>query len=236
MLGIAVLAGCSDTVGGTAVRPMPSGAPRDLAAILPSGAEVSQAAGNPLADSGAAVIGGIDVLPDGIRDDTGATPIECLGPVSPFMRVVYEGGDVRGAGWQEFSNYGGGQTVSSVDAGVVEFDSDAEAQRMFGAFVTRWKACEGTTVTTALHNSAGLELYQKITDVTVDGAVLSATVVNSDNQGDATFPTERAVGLADDCVVDVDVAVTAGTPAQQSASGRAVKLVATMRAKVAGAR
>jgi hypothetical protein len=62
--------------------------------------------------------------------------------------------------------------------------------------------------------------------------VLSATVVNSDNQGDATFPTERAIGLAADCVVDVDVAVTGGTPAQQRASGRGAGLAATMQDKV----
>ena len=62
--------------------------------------------------------------------------------------------------------------------------------------------------------------------------MLSATVVNSDNQGDATFPTERAVGLAADCIVDVDVAVTGGTPAQHRASGRAVSLAVTMQHKV----
>jgi PknH-like extracellular domain len=227
-----VLAGCTSTVGGIAARQVSAGEVRDLATILPSGAEVSRAAGNPLADNGSPVIGGIDVLPNGIRDNDAARPIECLGPVSPFMRIVYEGGDVRGAAWQEFANYGGGQTVSSVDAGVVEFASEAEAQRMFGSFVTRWQACEGKTVTTALHNPANTELYQTITDVTVDGAVLSATVLNSDNQGDATFPTERAIGVAADCLVDVDVAVTDGAPAQQRASGRAVSLVTTMQDKV----
>jgi hypothetical protein len=202
---------------------------RDLAAILPTAADVSRSAGNPLAANGAPVIGGIEVLPNGIRDNDDANPIECLGPVSPYMRVVYEGGDVHGAGWQEFANYGGGQTVSSVNAGVVQFASDAEAQRMFGTFVTRWKSCEGKTVTSALHNSANTELYQKITDVQVHGPVLSATVLNSDNQGDPIFPTERAIGLAADCVVDVDVAVTDGAPVPYGAPGRAVSLAATMQ-------
>ncbi len=172
------------------------------------------------------------MLPNGIRDNNDANPIECLGPITPFMRVVYEGGDVRRAAWQEFSNFGGGQTVSSLDAGVVEFGSEAEAQRMFGGFVSRWKACEGKTVRSVLRSPANTELYQKITDVKVDGPVLSATVINSDNQGDATFPTERAIGLAADCVVDVDVAVTGGTPAEQRASGRAVSLATTMQDKI----
>ena len=164
-VGIAVLAGCTSTVDGTAARHDPVSAVRDLAAILPSSAEAGQAAGNPMSDNGFPAIGGIDLLPNGIRDNNDANPIECLGPVTPFMRVVYEGGDVRRAAWQEFSNFGGGQTVSSADAGVVEFGSDAEAQRMFGAFVTQWKACEGKTVRSVLHSPANIELYQKITDV-----------------------------------------------------------------------
>ena len=148
VVGIAVLAGCASTVDGIAARREPVSAVRDLAAILPTSAEAGRAAGNPLPDNGLPEVGGIDVLPNGIRDNDDANPIECLGPVTPFMRVVYEGGDVRRAAWQEFSNFGGAQTVSSVDAGVVEFGSEAEAQRMFGGFVSRWKSCEGKTVRT----------------------------------------------------------------------------------------
>lgn len=232
VVGIVMLAGCTSVVEGTASRQRPGGSVRDLAAVLPTSAEVGQAAGNPLPDTDFPTFGGIDVLPNGIRDNAGADPIECLGPITPFMRVVYEGGDVRRAAWQEFSNFGGGQTVSSVDAGVVELGSETDAQRMFDGFVARWKECEGKTVRTPLHNQAGIELYQKITDVKVDGRVLSATVINSDNQGDAAFPTERAVGLAADCVIDVDAAVTGGTPAQRQSSGRAVSLVRTMQDKV----
>lgn len=134
------------------------------------------------------------MLPNGIQDNSGATPIECLGPATPFMRVVYQGGDVRRVGWQEFSNVGSGQAVSSVDAGVVEFASDTEAQRLFADFAARWKSCEGTTVRSTLPGPANTELYQKITDVRVDGPLVSATVINSDNQGDAAFPIERAIG------------------------------------------
>lgn len=230
MVGIVVLAGCATTVGGSAVRDSRSTAARNLAAILPSSAEVSDAAGNPLSDNGSRpAIGGIDVLPNGIRDSNTVNPIDCLGPVSPFMRIVYEKGEVRGAAWQSFSNYGGDRTVSSVDAGVVQFGSAAQAQAMFGDFVSRWKACAGTTVTTYLHNADNTELYEKITDVRVDGAILSATVINSDSQHDAEFPTERAVGVASDCIVDVDAAVTDGT---RKPAGRAANLASTMLGRV----
>jgi hypothetical protein len=230
MVGVVVLAGCSTTVGGGAVRDVRGTAARDLAAILPSSAEVSDLAGNPLSDNGSRpMAGGIDVLPNGIRDSSAANPIDCLGPVSPFMRVVYESGEVRAAAWQSFSNYGGHQPVSSVDAGVVAFGSAAQAQATFDDFVSRWKSCEGTTVTTYLHNADNAELYEKITDVRVDGAVLSATVINSDNQHDTQFPTERALGVASDCIVDVDVAVTDGT---RTPAGRAVNLATAMLDRV----
>ena len=234
MVGIVALAGCTTTVGGGAVRGAGSAAALDLAAILPSSAEVTEIAGNPLSDNGSRpAVGGIDILPNGIRDNKAANPIDCLGAVSPFMRIVYEKGEVRGAAWQAFSNYGGHQTVSSVDAGVVEFGSEAQAQAMFGDFLSRWKACEGTTVTTYLHNADNAELYEKITDVRVDGAVLSATVINSDNQHDVEFPTERALGVASDCIVDVDAAVTDGT---RKPAGRAVKLATAMLDRVDRAR
>ena len=82
MVGVVVLAGCTTTVGGGAVRDGRSSAARDLAAILPSSAEVSDIAGNPLSDNGSRpTAGGIDALPNGIRDNSAANPIDCLGPV-----------------------------------------------------------------------------------------------------------------------------------------------------------
>jgi len=234
VVGVVVLAGCTTTVGGNAARDERSTATLDLATILPSNAEVSLIAGNPLSDNGSRpTAGGIGVLPNGIRDNSVANPIDCLGAVSPLMRVVYEKGEVRAAAWQTFSNYGGEQTVSSLDAGAVEFGSTTQAQATFGDFVSRWKACEGTTVTTYLHNADNAELYEKITDVRVDGAVLSATVINSDNQQDVQFPTERALGVASDCIVDIDVAVTGGS---RKPAGRAVKLATAMLDRVNQAR
>jgi PknH-like extracellular domain len=231
-----VLAGCTTTVGGSAVRETGTASRGNLAQILPTTDEISTAVGNPLADNGSPAVGGIEVLPNGIRDSTMARPIDCLGPVAPFMRVVYEQADVRGAAWQQFSNYGAHEVVSSADTAVIEFSSDAEAQRVFTSFVAQWKACEGTTVTTYTHNADNTELYGTVTDTLVAGPVLSTTIINGDNQQNAQFPTERALGITADCIVDVDVAVTDGTPAQQAAGRRAVTLAMVMLDKVARAR
>ena len=63
--------------------------------------------------------------------------------------------------------------------------------------------------------------------------MLFATVINSDNLHDAQFPTERALGVASDCIVDVDVAVTDGT---RQPAGRAVNLATAMLDRVDQAR
>ncbi len=179
--------------------------------------------------SGSPMRGGIDALPNGIRDESVASPIRCLGSVMPFMRVVYESGDVRAVAWQQFSRFGAGATVSSVDAGVVGFRTDAEAQRMFDAFVTQWRGCQGATVTT--HIPVG-DLYATVTDVRADGPILSATILTGETGDAARFPTERAVGVAGRYIVDVDAAVTASAPAERVATGRAVRLATAMLDKV----
>ncbi len=49
------------------------------------------------------------------------------------------------AALRDFARLGAGLTVSSAEAGVVRFGSDAEAARMFARFATQWRSCEGTT-------------------------------------------------------------------------------------------
>jgi hypothetical protein len=226
-LSVAVLAACTTTVGGSAVRGAALAVPVEQ--ILPTVAEVSAAVGNTLDPGGFPASGGIDLLPNGIRDDSVASPIDCLGPVMPFMRVVYEKDDVRTAAWQEFSRFGAGEAVSSADAGVVGFGSDAEAQRVFVAFTATWRACEGTTVTTHTRDA---DLYATITEVRVQGPILSATILTGDSRDASRFPTERALGVAQGRIVDVDVAVTGSSPADRVAAGRAVKLAEVMLEKV----
>jgi len=187
--------------------------------------------GNRLDPTGQPVLGSIDVLPNGIRGDDAVDPIECLGAITPLMRWVYEKGDVRGVAWQDFARFGEGQTVSSADTGVVRFASDAEATRMFSQFVTRWRSCEGGRVGI---NTGGGDLGLSVTDVTVAGSILSATILSGETDTDPGFPTEHAVGLSADCIVDVDVAVTAPEPAQRIATTRAVGLVRTMLDNLSG--
>ena len=215
--------GCAPAVDGTAQRPVSPTA--GLVEILPTEQDVSVAVGSPLDATDMPKVGPISVLPNGIRTTEDASPLDCLGAATPLMRVVYESGGVQGAAWQDYSRFGRGLTVSSAEAGVVRMDSDEAAARTFATFVTRWKACDGTTVT--MH---GLELT--VTRVGVSGQVLTAVILSSDGHGDE-FPTEHAVGVAKDCIVDVDVAITDPDPTRRQPRTRAADLVRLMLAKIA---
>ena len=176
--------------------------------------------------SGPEVTGSIALLPNGIRTNTDATPLDCLGAATPLMRVVYEQGDVRDVALRDFSSFGAGLTVSSAHTGVVRFASDAAAARMFSTFVTRWQACQNVTVN--VHIGVDSALQWRVTDVRRSGEILSAVVLSGETGDQPAFPTEHAVGLAGDCIVDVDVAITDVLPSRRVAKTRAADLVAMM--------
>ena len=214
--------GCASTVEGTPRRhESPAAA---LLEILPTAAEVSEAVGNPLDAPGAPKVGSISVLPNGIRTSEDAAPLDCLGAATPLMRVVYESGGVQAAAWQDYSRFGKGLTASSAEAGVVRMDSAEAAARTFAAFVTKWQACDGTTVT-----MQGLELT--VTRVRMSGPVLTAVILSSDGRGDE-FPTEHAIGVADGYIVDADVAITDPDPTRRAPGSRAVDIVRLMLSKI----
>lgn len=195
-----------------------------LLEILPTEQDVSVAVGSPLDAAGSPKVGSISVLPNGIRTSDDASPLDCLGAATPLMRVVYESGGVQAAAWQDYSRFGKGLTVSSAEAGVVRMDSAEAAARTFATFVTRWTACDGTTV-----NMQGLELT--VTRVRASGQILTAVILSSDGHGDE-FPTEHAVGVARDYIVDVDVAITDPDPTRRQPRTRAADLVRGMLTKI----
>ena len=227
---VGVSAGCVGTVGGDAVRKQAVG----LRDALPSENQVAQAVGNLLDPTSPPLIGGIALLPNGLRDSEDVTPLECLGAATPLMRVVYERGDVRAVGLHDFSRYGEGLTVSSVHTGVVQFGSPAEAARMFDVFAEQWRACADTQVRVRVTANSALDWT--VTDVRRADGIVSATVFNGETERQAAFPTEHAIGLAGEYIIDVDVAVTAPEPSRRVAAGRAVELVRLIRDNIAADR
>lgn len=200
--------------------------------LLPSPAQVAQAVGNRLDPTSPPMVGGIALLPNGIRDDDEVSPLECLGAATPLMRVVYERGDVRAVGLQDFSRYGEGLTVSSAHTGVVRFGSQSEAARMFDMFAAQWRSCADTVVSVQFTENSTLDWT--ITDVRQASDIVSATVLNGETARQAAFPVEHAIGLAGEYIVDVDVAVTDADLSRRVVTGRAAELVRLIRGNIEG--
>lgn len=218
----ALLTGCTAAVDGTP-SPRPATA---LQQVLPTREQVDRAVGNRLDPTGPPVVGSIDLLPDGIGAGSEVTPADCLGAATPLMRSVYRDAAVTGVGLRDFSRFGEGLTVSSAHTGVVRLASDAEAARLFDGFVARWRSCAGTPVTVQL--TPGAALVWTVTDVRVDRGILTATVLSGETGREPAFPTEHALGVAADCIVEADVAVTDVLPSRRVAAGRAAGLVRLM--------
>lgn len=230
VLTATMLTGCVSGIEGTASRQQATGLQR----VLPTPEQVNLAVGNRLDPTGPVALGSIDFLPNGIREDSVVTPPECLGAATPLMRSVYQAGEVTGVGLRDFARFGEGLTVSSAHTGVVRFATDAEAVRMFNRFVVQWRACDGVPVRVQITPNAAL--VWTVTDVRVEDGVLRATILSGESDDQPAFPTEHALGVAADCIVDVDVAVTDILPARRVATGRAADLVRLMLENVSAGR
>lgn len=212
VLSAAVLStGCVRVVDGTVSH---TGAvQRDITVsakdILPDAEEVRAAVGNDLPAHEPPLVGGIDLLANGIRNNSDAAPIECIGAISVALRVVYEKGPVTAAATQTYWNYDFGVAASSAHAAVIKLATAPEAQRLFASFAQQWRQCEGTTVTMYTRDSENTELYSKVTDVKPEGATLSAIVMGWDNHHTPPFPVEHAIAVGSEFIVDVDSEFTA---------------------------
>ncbi len=231
LLSAAVLSGgCVRVVDGAVSRG--GTAPRvdatSVQDILPSADDVRTAVGNDLPAHEPPLVGGINLLPSGIRTNSDAAPIECIGAIEVGPRVVYEKGPVVGAATQTYWDYDFGVAASSAHVAVIKLASASEAQRLFASFVQQWRQCAGTTVTIFTHDSDRTELYSKVSDVKPDGAMLSATVMSWDNHHTPPFPVEHAIGVGSEFLVDVDVADGVHVPA----GTRAVDVAGAMVRKV----
>jgi hypothetical protein len=144
------------------------------------------------------VKGGPDVLLASVGE-TDATPADCVSPTYRLQRVVYEAGPVQSVASQSWA--GGmfdGPPVTGF-FGVVQFSSEADAQAFFAASADKWHRCNGQTLVLN-QPGPGARGTSRITDVTVDDQMVSAMVMH-----DAGSMTQRALGVAADCVVDVEV-------------------------------
>ena len=189
-----------------AVQPSPA---RALDKILPTHEELSVLGPNGM--MGQRVQGGPNMLlaSVGVAE---ATPADCVSPTYQLQRVVYDAGPVQSVASQSWA--GGTFDAPPVSGlfGVVQFSSEADAQAFFADAAEKWHRCNGQALVLNQLDH-GAQRTSRITDVTVDGHLVSAMVMQ-----DSGSMSQRALGVAADCVVDVEVSDINGLGGPQGAS------------------
>ena len=203
----AVLAGCSSTpVDGAPVVHIAEAAKpsvsRALDQVLPTVDELATILGT-AGYAGQLVKGGSEMLLQGVNESE-ATPIDCVSAGYRLEKIVYRASPVRSVASQSW--VGGDQNGPSYSGffGVVQFATPDDAQAFFAASADKWHRCNGQTL--VLHQPEhGADGLSRITDVGVDDRIVSAVVLHDNGS-----TIQRAIGVASDCVVDVEVTNPAG--------------------------
>ncbi|AFM18119.1 hypothetical protein Mycch_3379 [Mycolicibacterium chubuense NBB4] len=174
-----------------------------LGRFLPDALELSAALGTgPAGFTGQLVQGDGHMLLDGVAE-TDATPAECVGAAYRLQRSVYNGSPVQSVATNSWAGGGFDGPPVSGFFGVVQMTSAVAAQQFFAAATDRWRRCDGETL--ARHGSGQVvDELSRITDVVFDRRVVSASVLHaSDGTGSPTGM--RALGVAGDCIVEVEL-------------------------------
>ena len=203
----AVLAGCSSAPVHDApvVRIAEAAKPsvsRPLDQVLPTGDELATILGT-AGFMGQRVEGGADMLLQGVGESE-ATPVECVSAGYRLQKVAYQASPVREVASQSWA--GGDQNGPSHSGffGAVKFATPDDAQAFFAASADKWHRCNGQTL--VLHQPEhGADGLSRITDVAVDNRVVSAVVLHDDGS-----TIQRGLGVASDCVVDIEIADAGG--------------------------
>ncbi|MDY6870868.1 MAG: sensor domain-containing protein [Actinomycetota bacterium] len=230
-------AGCTATVDGVAVDPAPAATPsevRALETVLPSSEELSDALGiAPTGLMGQLVEGGADTLLRGV-DRSQATPVECVSTTHRLQQAVYGASSVQSVASRSWAAGSVDGPALSGFFGVVQLGSTEEAAAFFATAADDWARCDGETV--VLHRGGpGAGEQSSIADVTVDDRVVSAVVVHEAGQGSGQgtgTPIQRALGVAGDAIVDVEISDIAG--ARSDGADGAVDVVQIMLGKLTG--
>jgi hypothetical protein len=174
-------------------------ASRPLNQVLPTGDELTATLGVGPGFTGQLVVGGADMLLQGVGESE-ATPIECVSAGYQLQKVVYAASPVREVASQSWAGGDLNGPPLSGFFGAVEFATADDAQRFFAASADKWRRCNGQTMVLR-QPEHGADGVSRITDVVVDSTVVSAVVLHDDGS-----TIQRALGVASDRVVDVEIA------------------------------
>lgn len=194
---------------------------RPVDQALPTNDELTAAFGG-VGFMGQLVKGGPDMLLQGVKDAE-ATPVDCVSAGYRLEKAVYGGSPVQTVASQTWTGGSFDGPPTSGFFGVVKFATPDDAKAFFAASADKWHRCNGQTLVLS-QPEHGAQGSSKITDVTVEPDVVSAVVMH-----DAGSAVQRALGVAGDCVVDVEM-----TAADQGIGAQSAVTVAKLMLKKIG--
>lgn len=230
-----VLAGCAGAPGDErpvvriveAAQPSPA---VPLGPFLPTATELSAVLGTgPNSMMGRPVAGDAGVLLTSVADGQ-AAPAECVSAPYRLQEIVYDASPVQSVASNTWAGGGFDGPPVSGFFGVVQMASPVAAQEFFASVTDQWRRCNGQTVTLNAQANGADEL-SRVTDVTFGEHVIAAHVLHA--SGGTGSPTGlRAVGLAGDCIVEVELT----DPRPVGNVQGAVAVVDVIRDKIAAVR
>ncbi|MBF9327946.1 MULTISPECIES: sensor domain-containing protein [Mycobacteroides] len=214
-----VLAGCSATVEGDAVRTAPSAVERALSTPV----ELSQVLNAPMQVNSSLQVGGAGVLRD---DKDTVSPLDCAGVPHAGHRQTYQGADVRQAARGSWKTPDGTDPQTLVTVSVVELDSPGSARSWYAKTAAQWQKCQGVTVTQRAPSFTFIEDIERTAD---SEGTLTAELSVSTSDGLVTpIPVQRALTTTAQYLIDVETTDTSSRPDTHVAEAVAVaRLVAS---------
>lgn len=174
-----------------------------LGRFLPTAPELAGVLGTgPTGLIGDPVEGDADMLLRSVAEAQ-ASPAECVSAAYRLQSVVYQASPVRSVASVTWAGGGFDGPPVSVFSAVVQMAGSAAAQEFFASVSEQWRRCNGETVAVQIPGNGAGEM-SRVTDVAFDERVVSASVLHA--SGGSGSPTGlRAIGLAGDCIVEIEL-------------------------------
>jgi hypothetical protein len=191
-----LLAGCSATVAGRAVRTPANGVER----ALPNSAELSRVLGLPIESDSVTEIGGIGALRD---DKEESSPVRCAGVTHAGYGPTYQGAPQRAIARGFWTTPQDSDDRVNVVISVVELDSPGSAEAWYVKTASQWGLCQGVTVTESTSAVSFLQDIRRVTDS--DGTLAAELSVSTDNGLMAPAMNRRAFTSISRYLIDAEV-------------------------------
>jgi hypothetical protein len=230
--------GCSATVGGAA-RPPANLAPRflhgqTLKRVLLGESALSRMVKEPLEIDPhfPPLFGGPEMLP-GYAGWSG----NCLGVAVMMHGAAYRSANVKDVALKAWRpDAVPAAAVTAVEEAAIGLPTAADANALFATFSRQWQDCEGKTVPIV---GGTLPLEVKVSNVQSATSVVAATISTEWSAPalvSPSIPAARAIGVRDNCLIEVEVDFGSTPSASQKGSGdintSALDIAQVMRDKV----